>query len=356
MKLRFASAFVALSLMAGAFSGCSADKESATPTPVAFKSCLISTSAGFNDGGINQAAYFGLQQAVVQMGTSVSVLEAKTDSAGSVTAAGKKLVSRGCNLVMAVGQYSYDGLLPLANGNPDVKFVALDFRAGGQMLQAADNLTIEAIDTRLAYLQAGYLAAASSKQGIIGVIGASTPGAIDEIWYLRQGVFQYLAKHGKTTQILGADRAEPETWSLLDPATSPSKISSRAVRLISSGADVLVSVGVNGLPAAQAALAGKAVIIGDDTDWSLQSRYATVKAAILASVLKPIADAVTSSVSNAMGLSVDPGAVADGAAWIATLTPEADVKWPQGISGELQQLASDYAAGKLSVIDEPARY
>lgn len=365
MNLRSAAgAFSALALASSLLAGCSSVVENATPTPVAFKACLVTTAAGVNDGARNQLAYFGLQQATVVNGSSMSIVQPKSDSVDAVTRAGKKLVSRGCNVVFALGANAVAGLTPLAQGNPDRYFRAIDTGLASYLkLQETNtvpspaNLWVTPLDVRTAYLQAGYLAAATTKTGTVGIIAAgSDPDTVDAVWYFRQGVYQYSSRHGRLVNILGADRAEPGAWTFVTQDSPPGSLKLKTKGLIAGGADVILPVGVNYLPVAQVAAEANAQVIGSDSDWVKQARFSTVKGAILASVVKPIAEVLVTDVTNAMTLAAVDGT--HDASLISpqsvTLTEEADVAWPTGIGGELRELASDYSAGNLSVIEEPA--
>lgn len=361
MKLRLVGAAAAAGLVASALTGCSSVVENATPTPVDFKACLVTTAAGVNDGARNQLAYFALQQATVQFGSAMSIVQPKVDSAEAVTRAGIKLVSRGCNLVFAIGSYATAGLLPLAQGNPKRYFRALDTgpSAGGLTAPPARNLWTMPLDIRSAYLQAGYLAAASSNTGTVAIIaGSSDPQVVDAIWYFRQGVYQFSAKTSKLITILGADRAEPGNWKFISQDTPPGSLMVKTKALAAAGADVILPLGINYLPVVQAAAQAGAKVIGADADWAKQARFATVKSAILASVVKPVGDDLLVDVENAMTLAgFDGTGDANRASpQEVTLTSEADVAWPAGLAGTLNQLATDYADGKLTVIEEPARY
>ena len=361
MKLRLVGTAAAAGLVASALTGCSSVIENATPTPVDFKACLVTTAAGVNDGARNQLAYFALQQATVQFGSAMSIVQLKVDSADAVTRAGKKLVSRGCNLVFAIGSYATAGLLPLAQGNPNRYFRALDVGPGSGGLSGApaSNLWSTSLDIRTAYLQAGYLAAAASESGTVAIIaGSSDPEVVDQIWYFRQGVYQFSAKTGKLITILGADRAEPGNWQFISQDTPPGSLAVKTKALAAAGADVILPLGVNYLPVAQAAAQLGVKVIGADSDWAAQPRFAAVKSAILASVVKPIAENLLVETSNAMSLAgLDaPGDANQVASQIVALTPEADLAWPAGLAPTLNDLANDYAAGKLTVVEEPARY
>lgn len=344
--------------LASVLTGCSAAEENATPTPVAFKACMVATSAGFNDGGFNQLAYFGLQQAMVEYGPSISVLATQSDNVYSVTSAAKKLVSRGCNLVIANGTKAYSALLPLADGNPALHFVALGYNTNVGSMEPTpinNNLTAIAFDGRSAFLQAGYLAAAASNSGRVGVIGASgNPVVQTEIWYFRQGVMQYSQRTGKSVSIFGAQQADPSSWDLVPAYTSATLLKSKTRAIIGSGADVIFPVGLNGLPVAQAASDLGAKVIGSDSEWVSQARYATVKSAILASVVKNIASEVAVSVAALIPGNPDPGALASSPT--VSIGETDGERWPDGAAEAMNSLASDYAAGKSTVIDEAQRY
>jgi len=350
MKFRVLGAILTLGLLSPALTSCAAPTESVTPTPVAFKACLVTGPAGANDGGFNQHAYFGLQQAVVTTGASYSVVQATGHSADAVTRAGKKLVSRGCNLVLAGQNVGYEGLLPLANGNPKVHFGALGFTPSANASATAANLDAISFDSASAYLQAGYLAAASSTNHVIGVIAANTPEAIRAVWFFRQGVQQFDIAKGASTLIAGAVGSEVSSWSLLPVTASASKVRARTASLAIAGADVLFPVGVDGLAATEVAMAHGSHVIGSDSNWALEPRYAQVEKAILASVELPISGAIVYEVDRSIGGS-DPGAMVF--LGKASISEDTANTWPAGVGGELNQLASDYEAGKLTSVIQP---
>ena len=52
-------------------SACATEQVSASPTPVAYKACMISSREGFSDSGINAEAYYGLLQSEAQFGSQI---------------------------------------------------------------------------------------------------------------------------------------------------------------------------------------------------------------------------------------------------------------------------------------------
>jgi len=356
MKFRFTATIAALGLLTPALAGCAETYVSATPTPVDYKACLVSSDTGFTDGGLNQMAQYGLLQSEAQYGAGTSSVELKRGAGTAVVAsAARKLVSRGCNLVLTVGAKSAAAVIPLANGNPQVRFAVLAASANTATDGSftGDNLDLIKFDTRAAYLQAGYLAAARSVSGKVGIVGlAGDANAVTDIWYFRQGVFQYNSASGKNVAIIGAERAEPETWNLLPKGADNSLVARMTSEEIAAGADVLLPAGANGLVVCQVAALSKALVIGNDSDWTTQPRYSKVASAVLASVQKPVSAAVVAEVNRAMGGAAATKGVPTVIGYTATLTDEGSVVWGAGISAKLGQLLLDYNAGKLSVVEQ----
>ena len=248
-------------------------------------------------------------------------------------------------------------LATLANGNPKIQFVELDPRPVTVDTQPTPNHNLLHIvyDYRVAYLQAGYLAAALAESGSVGVIGAAgDPTVEDEIWYFRQGVDQYAEKISKLVGIVGAQGAESSSWKLLPAGATASQLRKRATQVIAAGADVILPIGVNALPVAQVALADKKLVIGTDSDWAQQERYSIVKDAVLASVTKAVSQTVVDQVAKAMGVSAPSPSPAAAYSPVlrldAVLTPEAGVSY-RGIAADLTRLAQDYLAGNTTVVE-----
>ena len=357
MKLRalaiVASAFLASSVL----TGCTESAVTATPTPVDFKACLVSSPAGFNDGALNQDAYYGLLQAEAQYGVSTSEIELAPGASSYQTfRAARKLVARDCNIVFTIGGFRHQ-LATLANGNPKVQFVELEAAALGTSAQPIQNhnLTDVNYDTRVAFLEAGYLAASKSTTGKVAVLGlAGDSLGQSEIWYFRQGVYQFAERSGHLIQILGAQQAEPSTWKLFASEPNLEALKTRTRQLIGNGADVLLPIGVNGLVVAQVAQTSGKLVIGSGSDWAKSARYASVKSSILASVAKPYAQLVVDQIAQAVGAVSPAPQQTSGSqlelSLLASLTPEGAVTYG-GISETLAQLGSDYLAGKTSVVE-----
>jgi len=350
-------------------SGCTPEVVSATPTPVDYKACMLSSVGGFSDGGVNQAAYFALQQAKVQYGVRISQAEtAATDSPAKIQALINKLVGRQCNLVFGVGIYAGDALLSAAQKNPDVNFVQLDARGELQVPVQPENLTRVAFDSDSAYFQAGYLAAEKSQKRIVGVIGASDSVAAKRaIWYFRQGVNYYSTDSGVKVELLGAESTTISSWRLISSAASGQWVKDNVGALTALGADVILPIGIDGFAAAQEAARTQGVsVIGSDSDWFKQPKFESVKSVILASVQKLIGEQVLSAIAGHVpGMQVSPSpsptstdeaaATVDGSVAPASqlvqglvqITPSHDISYPNATDSTLAQLAKSIEDGTI---------
>lgn len=357
MKLRVLGILASALLASSALSGCTETVETATPTSVAMKACMVSSPAGFNDGAVNQDAFYGLLQSEAQYGVSTSQIELEsTASSYDTFRAARKLVSRGCGLVFTIGGFRHQ-LATLANGNPDVKFVELESAKVGASSQPVQNQNLTDInyDSRVAFLQAGYLAASKSTTGKVAVLGvAGDPVAENEIWYFRQGVYQYAEQTGHLVQILGAQQAEPASWKLFANYPEVDTLKTRTQQLITAGADVLLPVGVNGLVVAQVAQTNGKLVIGSGSDWANTARYSTVQDVILASVKEPYAQVVVDQVAQVLGtVTPSPEPTANSQRLVslpASLTDEGSISFG-GVGQALTKLGADFMAGKSSVVE-----
>lgn len=380
MHRNFWLASVALAALIG-LTGCSTAVVSATPTPVAFKACMLGDDGGFTDGGINQDAYFGLQQSQAQFGVHISQISLQaTDSSLRVRRLVNRLVSRQCNLIISIGDKPSSAMFNAAQRNPKIQFVQLDSTPLQGESVAPQNLSQVVFNTDVANFEAGYLAAAESTTKVVGVIGAEDSLAAKRgIWYFRQGA-QYFAKTtGAAIVVAGAPTSMQNTWHLINSNSSAAWVKDNVRAVLASGADVLMPFGVNGLAAAQevSKISGS-LIIGSDSDWFAEPRYATVKSIILASVQKQISGVVVQLVSTATaggtatptastqsakspvpassgaaassGVGASSGAPAASVSQgVVSITASHDVGYPAGIDAQFASIAAGIANGTISV-------
>lgn len=338
-----------------ALSGCADSVSSATPTPVDFKACLISSPAGFADSGSNAQARYGLMQSMAEFGESISTVELKVgDSATAVRKAARRLISRGCKLILGVGANSASALIPLANGNPSIRFAVVGYegQAGGGDL-AGSNLDAISFDSKLAMMQAGYLAAAKSSSAVVSVIAqAGALGVREQAWYFRQGVEIYNTDLGATVRVFNLEGSTPASWRYVPAGASSAAVAKLTQASIDEGADVFMPLGVDGSDVASLVAGSKKFVIGTDSDWAAEPAYASERSAVLASITKPVSHAVIDEVQRAMGgatRAATAPAAGEPQAYLyeSVITPEAGVTWGAGVAASITKLAQEYADGSL---------
>jgi basic membrane protein A len=365
MKLRLAKLAVVLWAAALVASGCSSNLVSATPTPVAYKACMSVSPAGLSDGGLNQNAYFGLQQAAVQYGVGISATEAsETPSVGDYEHRIQRLIKRGCNLVFAVGGNQNAAVYTKARANPRVSFVLVDqppyVLKTAMRSTANSNVQSLTYDPTIPAFQAGYLAAAHSTAKVVGVLaGASDKVAQAQVWYFMQGVERYnLDNPDAEVLVVGASGSNPANWWTLPESASPKSVKLWVGHLLALGADVVFPVGVNGLAAAQqVALTQGAVVIGSNSDWFSEPRYSTVKNVILASVHKVVSQDVANLVGAHFAQSQSTATASPGTLAVIVgqvkLSPQHGVDYGSATQGQLDNLAQQISAGLIPVTAFP---
>ena len=367
----FYKSIFSIAAMTLVLTGCSSEVISATPTPVAYKACMSTSPAGVNDGGVNQSAYFGLQQAEAQFGVAISVVQASAKpTVGLYERALQRLIGRGCNLIFAVGGNQNDAVYAKAAANPKTHFVLVDqppFSVRTAM-QSGDYANVQSVsfDTTVAAFQAGYLAASHTKTSTVGVIaGRGDVISQAEVWFFRQGV-SYFNRFNPASQVVVIGAADDlSAWWTLPEAASPAKVKALVAKLLGLGADVVFPVGVNGLAAAQqvATVPGR-VVIGSGSDWYLQARYETVKPVILSSVHKVVSSEVASLVGSQLSMvSASPQsstAVASPSPMLpviagqVTLVAEHSVAFGSNVQTTLEQIAKQIADSTIVLDPFPA--
>jgi len=177
---------------------------------------------------------------------------------------------------------------------------------------------------------AGYMAAATTKSGIVGTFGGiNIPPVAIFMQGFAKGVEYYNAQKGTSVKVLGWDIAKQDgTFS--GDFQDQTKGTSIAKSMSDEGADIIFPVaGPVGLGASQFAMdsAGKVKIIGVDVDMSISNP--TQAEVYVASVLKKIDAAVLQAVKDALAKTgggtdylgtLENGGV--GVAITSTITPE----------------------------------
>jgi basic membrane protein A len=194
-----------------------------------------------------------------------------------------------------VGFLLADATKAAAEANPTVQFAIVDSNTSAANVQGLTFATDQP-----SFL-AGYMAAATTKSGIVGTFGGiNIPPVSIFMQGFAKGVEYYNAQKGTSVKVLGWDiAAQDGTFS--GDFSDQTKGTSIAKSMADEGADIIFPVaGPVGLGASQFAMdsAGAVKIIGVDVDMAISNP--TQAEVYVASVLKKIDAAVLQAVKDAL--------------------------------------------------------
>ena len=270
---------------------------SAAPQYPDFKACMVSDTGGFNDHSFNETSLAGLTQAGTTYGVQVSKLQSNADSDYATNLA--TLATQGCQEVTSVGFLLADATLDAAKKNPSIDYAIIDneyTNKDGSQATVPANLKELLFATDEAAFLGGYLAAGTTKSGVIGTMGGvEIPSVTIYMDGFLKGINQYNKDNGTTVKLLGWDGSK---GAFSNDFGDVSKCKSIAQTQIQQGADIEFPVaGGCGEGALQAAKAAGDLGIWVDTDgYDSEPDY---KSILLASVEKRVDVATIEGVKEA---------------------------------------------------------
>ncbi|MEI8068933.1 MAG: BMP family ABC transporter substrate-binding protein [Actinomycetota bacterium] len=302
--------------------GSSSSSDTTVAAGAAGLACEVTDTGGVDDKGFNQIAHEGLLQAETELGVATDLLESTTDADYAPNL--QSFVDKGCNVIVTVGFLLADATKAAAEANPTVQFAIVDSNTSAANVQGLTFATDQP-----SFL-AGYMAAATTKTGIVGTFGGiNIPPVSIFMQGFAKGVEYYNAQKGTSVKVLGWDIAKQDgTFS--GDFNDQTKGTSIAKSMSDEGADIIFPVaGPVGLGASQFAMdsAGKVKIIGVDVDMAVSNP--TQAEVYVASVLKKIDSAVLQAVKDALAKTgggtdylgtLENGGV--GVSITSTITPE----------------------------------
>lgn len=291
------------------------------PAPAGL-ACEVTDTGGVDDKGFNQIAHEGLLQAETELGVTTDLLESATDADYAPNL--QSFIDKGCNVIITVGFLLADATKAAAEANPGVQFAIVDSNTSAANVQGLTFATDQPS------FMAGYMAAASSKSGIVATYGGiNIPPVAIFMQGFAKGVEYYNAQKGAKVKVLGWDVAKQD-GTFGGGFSDLSVGASIAKGFADEGADIIFPVaGPMGLGSAQYAMdsMGKVKIVGVDVDMSVSN--AAQAEVYVGSVLKKIDAAVLAAVGSALkgeGGGTDYlGTLANGGVGLAitsTITPE----------------------------------
>lgn len=260
-----------------------------------YVACMVSDEGGFDDQSFNQSGKEGMDQAKADLGIKTILVESRAN-ADYVTNI-QSLLDENCNMIIGVGFKLADSMTAAAEANPDVDFALIDSSFGSEM----DNAKPLIFNTAEAAYLAGYVAAGTTKTGIVATYGGMAIPTVQIFMEgFAQGVARYNEDNGTQVTVLGWSSAAPESGSFIGNFSKTSDGQQLTEHFVSQGADIILPVaGPVGLGtvAAVEASSSELGIIWVDTDG-----YESTAAGqyMVTSVVKEIDVAVYETVSEAV--------------------------------------------------------
>jgi basic membrane lipoprotein Med (substrate-binding protein (PBP1-ABC) superfamily)/ABC-type glycerol-3-phosphate transport system substrate-binding protein len=323
----------------------------AEPLPPPKKACQVTDVGGIDDKSFNATAWKGVEDAIKLLRVEGTYLESQqqTDYEKNINA----FLEEKCDIIISVGFLLGDATKIAAEANPTVKFAIVDFgydpvipnvRGSGYQIDQATFL-------------AGYLAAATTKTGIVGTYGGmQIPPVTAFMDGFYMGVQKYNEVKGTKVKVIGWDPAT-QTGSFTGNFESTDDGKTLTLSMLDEGADIIMPVAG---PVGQGTLAalkerGSGLMIGVDNDWSVY--YSEYKEFILASALKNMDAWVFDSIKRVvngnfkgeqyLGTLKNKGVgLAYGVGWVDQISAE--------LKAEIEQLIKDIIAGTIATMPTPA--
>ncbi|KFF59496.1 membrane protein [Cryobacterium sp. MLB-32] len=321
-----------------------------------FLPCIVSDFGGFNDRSFNQSSYDGIVAAADELG--VEFKEAESTTADQYTGNVTSMVDQGCNFILTVGFALANATRDAAQANPDIQFAIIDSALSNDDFSplTLDNVKPVLYDTAQAAYLAGYLAAGTTKTGIVGTYGGQQfPSVTIFMDGFVDGVAKYNEDKGTTVSVLGWDKAA-QTGSFAGSFDDIAAGKTLSQGLIDQGADIILPVaGPLFQGTAQAITdSGKDVaIVGVDSD--LFETTPEFEALYLTSVMKQMADATKQIIVDAAGgtFSADAyvGTLENGGVLLAPLH-NFESKVDPALMTEIDALKASIISGDIVVTSE----
>ena len=278
-------------------SASSSSSSSGGTSNAAFNACMVTDIGGIDDRSFNASAWAGMKAAESDGKAKVQYLQStsENDYVPNITT----LEGKNCNLIVTVGGLMADATNSQAEAKSSQNFAIVDHSSANDKTNKPEpNVHGLEFNTAQGAFLAGYLAAATSKSGVVATWGGLNipPVTIymDGFW---EGVQYYNHAKGKSVKVLGWDENSPSGGSFSKSFTDTNAGKSLTDGFINQGADIIFPVaGGAGRGATAAAKGGKAKVIWVDTDGCVSD--ADDCPVFLASVTKGIDTAVKKVVED----------------------------------------------------------
>jgi basic membrane protein A len=316
----------------------------ALPDGSSMKVGLVTDTGGVNDRAFNQLAWAGVQKASADMGFQTKFIESKQPSDYEMNI--DALTAEGFNVIITVGSPMSDATALKAKQYPDIKFAIIDhtYSDGG-----LTNVTSLMFAEDQASFLAGVLAGGMSKSGFVcSVSSLRTPQS--ERYML--GFFQGATwQAGPELKIMNNYINIQTTDENVPTSADSTQGKETALRLISSGCDVVFGIGGDAVHGALlAAKESNLLAVGADVD-----QYNTdpkVQSALITSAMKNVDVAVYNYLKTVADGSVQAGistgTLQNGGVGLAPFH-DWDSKIPADLKARIQQASDGIKDGSIKI-------
>ena len=343
-----------LALLAGCAQAPTADDATGGGDAAAdFLPCIVSDFGGFDDKSFNQSSFEGITQAADELGVEFKQAESKSEDqyASNVSS----MVDQGCNFILTVGFALANATRDAAQDSTDVQFALIDSALSNDDFSPLelDNVKPVLYDTAQAAFLAGYLAAGTSKSGIVATYGGQQfPSVTIFMDGFVDGVAHYNETKGTAVQVLGWNK-DTQEGTMAGSFDDINQGKTLTQGFIDQGADIILPVAGPLFQGTAQAIqdSGKDVaIIGVDSD--LFETAPDFGAMYLTSVMKQMTDATDQIIVDAANgdFSADPyiGTLENEGVGLAPLH-DWESKVDPALVKEVDALKADIISGAITV-------
>jgi len=197
-----------------------------------YKACEVTDTGGIDDRSFNQTAFEGLVAAGEELGLDYSENVLESTSEADFTPNIEAHIANDCDMVVTVGFLLGDATQAAAEANPETDFAIVDF-AYEETIPNVQGLVFA---TEEAAFLAGYVAAATSESGTVGMYGGlEIPSVTAFMDGFEQGVEQYNTDTGEAVEAVGRNLFTGDFENQTNGRTTTEQ-------LLDQGADVIMPV------------------------------------------------------------------------------------------------------------------
>lgn len=307
--------------------------------------CFLPDFGGIWSSMWNQVPYEGMVTAAEHLGWDTLAVEHLLP--WDLSANLDKINKAGCDLII-VSAFD-EATLAVPDDHPEKRYL---FVVPDDETQTWENVWTTVYEVDQASFLAGYLAAAMTRSGKVGIFGgAPFPAVIRFMDGFALGIEHYNRRHLAQVELIGWQVGGGGSQPLFTGFSDPEIGLSTTQSLVSQGADIIFPVAGQDMAeaASEAALTSPGVwVIGVDEDWAANNpRYTSITlTSVIKYIDKPVWWAMQAVDDGSFSGGLRHAHLKNGGVGLAPYY-ELDALIPEQVKGELEQIKGEIIAGKL---------